>query len=290
MFRNKCFVLILLFLFAVKSYSQNLEFKLYSKALRQIEEKNYKGALKTTSQFLYLFPFSPKRIEVLWQRALIHSELNNVNDAIDDYSQAINLDSTFAESYRLRATLYYNHKNYNAALKDLNRSIRLDSNLALAYYSKAKIYQTQGSIQLTCQFLELALKKGVVEAYKDIQAHCDTNSMTVRKYLLKELTQKSTDSDYGYSEYKPIKVGGKDIQRGEAYLSLLRDKRGYPIQFKRLNTCCPYKSNNGAFGKALCETYEVIINDEKRFLYLSVYDYEEPKIPTGLYSTFHFQE
>jgi tetratricopeptide (TPR) repeat protein len=267
-----------------------MEFKLYSKSLRQIEEKNYKGALKTTNQFLYLFPFSTKKIEVFWQRALVHTELNKVNEAIDDYSEAINFDTAFAESYRLRANLYYNHKNYNAALRDLNHAIRLDSNLATAYYSKAKIYQTQGTSELTCQFLELALKKGVIEAYTDIQEHCDSNSSTVRKYLLKELTQKSTDSDYGFSEYKPIKIGGKDIQRGETYLSLLRDKRGYPIPFRRLNTCCPYNSNNGAFGKALCETYEVIINEEKRFLYLSVYDYEEPKIPTGLYSTFHFQE
>jgi len=284
-----CFLFALFFFFKV-SISQNLEFKLYSKSLREIEEKNYKAALKSMGQFIKFFPTSPRLSEVLCNRAIVNTELNLSNEAIEDYYEALRIDSLNPEIYKQRGNLYFKIKNYNAALKDYNNSIRLDSSYGETYALKAQVYKQQGSNDVACHFYQKALQHGHLPSLKNIQEACDTNQNIVLRFKLELLDLRSNDSDYGYSEFKPIKIGGSDRERLEKYLASLRDKNGYPVSFKYMSTCCPYKSQSGAFGKGLCETYEVIINNDRRILFLSLYDYEEPRIPIGLYSTYHFKE
>lgn len=289
-FRYRICILFIILLIKSNAFSQSFEFKLYSKSLRQIEEKNYKGALKTIKYYLKFYPTSPRLVDVYCNKALIHTELKLVNEAMDDYYTAMALDSFNVDVYKMRGKLYYKNKNSIAALKDYNRALRLDSAQAECYYLKAGIYKEEGSDSIACLLYNKALQYGYKDAFKKITELCDTNTLALSRYLLKILDLRSLDSDYGYSEFKPIKIGGNSHERLEQYLSMLRDKNGYPVVFKHMNSCCPYKSSNGNFGKALCDTYEVIINDDKRILFLSLYDYEEPKIPVGLYSTYHFKE
>ncbi len=284
-----CF-LIAGFLFFKVSISQNIEFKLYSKSLREIEEKDYKSALKSMSQFIKFFPASTRMSEVLCNRAVVNAELNLTNNAIEDYYEALRIDSLNSEIYKQRGNLYFKIKNFNAALKDYNNSIRLDSTYGETYALKAQVYKQQGSVEVACQFFQKALQHGHLLSLKNIQEACDTNNNIVLRFKLDLLDLRSNDSDYGYSEFKPIKVGAHSKERLEKFLSQLRDKNGYPISFKYMSSCCPYKSQSGAFGKGLCDTYEVIINNDRRILFLSLYDYEEPRIPVGLYSTYHFKE
>jgi hypothetical protein len=176
------------------------------------------------------------------------------------------------------------------ALKDFDHAIRLDSSMGECYAAKADIYLAQKQQSMACQLQYQALKHGYYKALDYLTQNCDTNHVVVQRYLLRVLDERSTDSDYGYSEFKPIKVGGNSLERLEQYLSLLRDRKGYPISYKHITNCCPYKSNYGAFGKGLCDTYEVMIGEERRILYLSMYDYDDARIPVGLYSTFHFKE
>ena len=270
--------------------AQTLEFKLYSKSLQQIEEKNYHGALKTMDRYFRFFFDSPRMPEMYCNRALVNIELKQYNAAIDDYVNAMNYDSSNHDIYKLRGQLYAKLNKHALALKDFDHAIRLDSSLGECYAAKADIYLAEKENDLACAFETLALKHGYYKALEYISKNCDTNSMVVQRYLLRVLDERSTDSDYGYSEYKPIKVGGNSIERLEQYLSMLRDRRGYPISYKHISNCCPYKSTYGAFGKGLCDTYEVMIGEERRILYLSMYDYDDARIPVGLYSTFHFKE
>jgi hypothetical protein len=106
---------------------------------------------------------------------------------------------------------------------------------------------------------------------------------------------KMADSDkYGFTGEFPVKVGtgkrgGPYNQR--AYLELLRDGRGKPVEYKRVGGgCCPYKSENALFGDfALVDSYEIKYKDKdgkkkKAIIYISFYDYEEPMIPVGFQS------
>ena len=103
------------------------------------------------------------------------------------------------------------------------------------------------------------------------------------------LTKQAESGKYGLTGESPVKVGkgpksGPANQR--AYLELLRDGQGEPVEYKRVGSCCAYKSENGFGGYALVDRYEVVYKDKegskkKTILYISFYDYEEPMIPVG---------
>lgn len=113
-------------------------------------------------------------------------------------------------------------------------------------------------------------------------------------YEITELTKKATSEKYGLTGEMPVKVGtgrhgGPSNQI--AYLELLRDVHGNPIAYRRVGSCCRYKSANALFGDyALVDSYEVMYEDEKgekrkAIIYISFYDYEELLIPIGFKSS-----
>jgi hypothetical protein len=110
-------------------------------------------------------------------------------------------------------------------------------------------------------------------------------------FEITELTKVAETDKYGFSPDFPVKVGmgskgGPYNQR--AYLELLRDGKGKPVEYRRVNSCCPYKSKNAPFGDVgLLDRYEIKYKDKdgkkkKAIIYISFYDYEEPMIPVGL--------
>lgn len=118
-----------------------------------------------------------------------------------------------------------------------------------------------------------------------------TSNSTRELYEIKQLTKMADSEKYGLTGEFPVKVGsgskgGPYNQR--AYLELLRDGQGNPVEYKRVGGgCCPYKSKNALFGDyALVDQYEVSYKDKegkkkKAIIYISFYDYEEPLIPAG---------
>jgi hypothetical protein len=104
-------------------------------------------------------------------------------------------------------------------------------------------------------------------------------------------TKPSIDSSelYGLIPEMPIKVGGTyiiGVANQKRYLEALRDAQGKPVTYARKSSCCPYPSENGFEGHALLDKYEVKYRDannkkHKAILYISFYDYEEPKAVKG---------
>lgn len=94
---------------------------------------------------------------------------------------------------------------------------------------------------------------------------------------------------YGLIPQRPIKVGGTylmGVPNQKKYLEALRDAQGKSISYERKGSCCPYPSENGFEGHALLDRYEVKYRDvdnkkQKLILYISFYDYEEPKAVRG---------
>ena len=68
-------------------------------------------------------------------------ENGKYQDAITNYTQAIRLDSSFAEAFRYRATAYCYLKSYNEALADFDRAIKLDPEDAASYNGRGVIYE-----------------------------------------------------------------------------------------------------------------------------------------------------
>lgn len=78
--------------------------------------------------------------------------------AIDEITQAIELNPYNAPYYRDRAFCYVNLEQYKEALKDINKAIELAPNEAIYYFGKADIYsrlgQYQKSINIYSAFIE----------------------------------------------------------------------------------------------------------------------------------------
>ena len=99
------------------------------------------------------------------------------------------------------------------------------------------------------------------------------------------ITEVSDDPEYGYTEKKPIKVGGvtEGPSRERAYLQLLRGPNGESVTFQRNGSCCGFETPNGLLGGGMLDIYEVTItgSDKPVTLYINMYDYEQPKAPRG---------
>ncbi len=73
-------------------------------------------------------------------------ENGKYKDAIVNYTKAIQLDSSFSEAFRYRATAYCYLKNYTEALADFDRAIKLDPEDAASYNARGAIYEELGTL------------------------------------------------------------------------------------------------------------------------------------------------
>lgn len=93
----------------------------------------------------------------------------------------------------------------------------------------------------------------------------------------------SDNKKYGIDGKYPVKVGGKSVENQRRYLSTLAGPNGEELEFYRVGSCCPYKSENSSFGKALVDMYSVTYEGLKEpiIIYISFYDSEKLYIPKG---------
>lgn len=277
-------LLLLAVLFiAIPGLSQKKEQKLYEKYQLKLQERNYPEALNLLDKFILKFPESQSLPDIYFKKGSIHVELGNTEAAIEDFSMAYEKDKTFKEAVRMRGNLYYKQDKLTEALNDYNLALRIDSTFADAYSNKALVYKKQSQTAEACENFQKSLQYGYVDAYHMICKYCDSTSVTVQRYLLKSLTTPAPDDTYGFSEKNPVKIG-MPVKREKTYLSMLRDGKGEALKYKRMGSCCAYTNTRSVMGMALCDRYEVEIDGKIKSLYISIYDYEEPKIPQGLQS------
>ncbi len=275
-------ILVALFI-AFPGFSQKKEQKLYEKYYARVQEKNYPEAMNLLNKFIAKNPQSESLPDLYCKKAGVYVELNNLDSAIAGLTMAYEKDHSFKEAIRLRGNLYYTQDKLDKAMADYDLALRIDSTFADAYSNKALTYKKQERMTEACANFQKALQYGYVDAYHMIRKYCDTNSVTMQRYLLKSLTTPAADETYGFSEKNPIKIG-ISVQRERTYLSMLRDSHGEALRYKRLGSCCAYTNTRSVMGMALCDHYELELDGKIKSLYISMYDYEEPKIPQGLQS------
>ncbi len=102
-----------------------------------------------------------------------------------------------------------------------------------------------------------------------------------------EITKHATDKKYGYTEKNPILVGKKEGMGGpkeeQMFLNALKGPLGQDIGYRRLGSCCNFKTDNGYMGGGLLDKYEIIWEgqDEPVILYINMYDHGDMFIPEG---------
>lgn len=81
--------------------------------------------------------------DAYYNRALSHGRLGDINNALRDYTQALNIHPT-PESYRNRGNIYARRKQWDSAIADFKNAQRLDPKNADMYFSLGKVYLALG--------------------------------------------------------------------------------------------------------------------------------------------------
>jgi tetratricopeptide (TPR) repeat protein len=77
-------------------------------------------------------------------RGLQYGEQNQVDRAIDDFSQAVRLNPSYAEAFSNRGLAHGHQNRLDLAILDFNRAINLNPKLAPAYYMRGLAKQRSG--------------------------------------------------------------------------------------------------------------------------------------------------
>lgn len=275
----------LLFLFT-SFYAQRTAEDYYNDGMKYAARGNYKEAveyfdvsirLKNTDYFVW------------YNRGITKSLMKDYRAAIADFEETINLKPDYVKAYISIGNCQKLLTNYDSAAMYYSIAIQMDTANSEAYFRRAGMYETMNMRDSAAMDFKKAYELGVPQAEERVKYYNDTAKSRIKLYNISKLTETAADAKYGYTSKNPIKVGtGKDggPANVRAYLGLLRDARKKPVQYHRIAGCCPHKAA-GYTGNVTLEEYEITYTDETGAektakLYLSYYEYDNPKIPVGL--------
>ena len=115
---------------------------------------------------------------------------------------------------------------------------------------------------------------------------CSSTTPIENLVFLPEFT--SNDTDYGYSEENPIKLGGFLLGTEYAgyhqyFFSRLHGPNGEKLQIQRLGSCCEFEDPSMPMGGGLLDRYELKYEGQKdpAVVYVNLYKFESPMAPKG---------
>ena len=79
-------------------------------------------------------------------RGIAYDRNHEVNKALEDYGKAIQLKNDYVEAYYNRGTVYGENGKIDLAIKDYDKAIKLDPRLARAYSHRGNAYQEKNEI------------------------------------------------------------------------------------------------------------------------------------------------
>jgi tetratricopeptide (TPR) repeat protein len=91
-------------------------------------------------------------------RGMANRLLGNFDLAIQDYNKAIEINPESFEAYNNRAVAYGTIGQSNEAMRDLDKVIQINPQLWFAYYNRALIYDNQKEFERAIQDLDKAIK------------------------------------------------------------------------------------------------------------------------------------
>lgn len=84
----------------------------------------------------------------------------NIENAIKEFSVAIQKDPAYAEAYSNRAVAYMLQRKFNKADEDLRRAKELSPDSAAIRYNYASLHSLRGNVDLALDEIDAALAKG----------------------------------------------------------------------------------------------------------------------------------
>ncbi len=107
-------------------------------ALDKAKQGDVQGALDA---FSVAIASNPDGASVpYYYRGLVYIDQGKVNEAIDDFSKAIEIDGHFPQAYAARGTAYLMISRPAKASEDFDKALQLDPNNATTYVNRARAY------------------------------------------------------------------------------------------------------------------------------------------------------
>jgi len=110
----------------------------------------------------------------------------NLENAIAEFSNAINKDPNYAEAYSNRAVAYMLQKKNNKALDDLKKAKEIKPDSATIRYNLASVHSLMGNTDYGLDELDAALSKGFND-YDSLRKDPDINNLRKSKEFKKIL-------------------------------------------------------------------------------------------------------
>ncbi len=183
---------------SVKTDNQN-----YEMGLLLLEKKRFNQAIDYFSKAIEL---NPADGAPYYYRGMAKNKLNLLNDAIEDYTDAmlrklnivdvfyrrgyckfkltdncgalkdftkyVSIDKHNPEAYYYKGLLEYEAENYSVVIEDLNKAIELNPNHESAYFKRGMAKEKTGDKNGCCNDLKTAVDKGNLEAYHYQKKFC----------------------------------------------------------------------------------------------------------------------
>ncbi|MCD6064755.1 MAG: hypothetical protein K0R82_2666 [Flavipsychrobacter sp.] len=277
-------LLIALLGLATNSYAQPAK-ELFEQGMDKAKKEDFAGALAMFDSSIRL---KPDVSITRFYRAITLNIVDEPKRAIADLDTTLILDPGFYKAYLHRGIANRELTEYDAALADFSKAIAAQPDYAEAYFERGRLHQLLSKKAEGCADFKKSMELGYEQAEHRVK-QCEDPKLSEEVHPILYLKEVAKSKKYGFSEKDPIKVGnGPDGGPGNQrrYIQLLRDKQNRPVTARRLGSCCSYESKGSPLGLGMLDRYEISFRDEKgnektEIIYISFYDYEEPKILHG---------
>lgn len=102
----------------------------------------------------------PERAFERLQQGLTYVNLKEYDNALKEFTRAIEIHPQYAAAYANRGLVYMQQKKYNKALDDLKKAVELDPNDKMIYYNLTAYYSHQKQLDRALDSLDRALTLG----------------------------------------------------------------------------------------------------------------------------------
>lgn len=97
------------------------------------------------------------------------------------------------------------------------------------------------------------------------------------------LTEVSTDSKYGFSEFYPVNLGFSKFENSNnlnvnRFFNGLNGPNGEKVTYKLLETCCPFPSINNKMGAGTLDLYEIYLDGNASNMKIYINTFEKGKV------------
>ena len=116
----------------------------FRRGFRAISEGHTQEAVKEYSKAIEL---DPSFASAYHNRGILYNKLGEQQKALDDYNKAIELDPSYAFAYNGRGNVYRGLGERQKALDNYNKAIELDPSFAYAYNGRGNVYSDLGEQQ-----------------------------------------------------------------------------------------------------------------------------------------------